>query len=134
MQRVQGLTEMVQAMRQPPTMTPPRNPPSGCQEPISRKSIWASMPVAVRKKKQRVEDPSSDYSSPLKETFSICSRKLSKVCDRDDVLNHKLREMDQQIEELGHVAPAHHNDVCTDFSLSLNYARAHSTELQAPST
>ncbi|KAG1358848.1 hypothetical protein COCNU_08G002940 [Cocos nucifera] len=109
---------MVQAMQQPPMATLPRNPPSGCREPIPRKSIWASMSVVAEKEKQRAKNPSSDHDSPLEETFPIYSRKLSKVCDRDDALNHKLRELDRRIEELDHVAPTRHDDVRTDSPFS----------------
>ena len=118
-QRVQGLIEMVQAMRQPSVAISSENPPSGCQDSILRKSTWVSIFVAPRKEKQKAEDSCSNHDSFSEETFSIYDRKPSKVCDRDDVIDQKLWGMDRRIEELGHVAPAHHDDVRTDLLFSL---------------
>ncbi|EHA8590261.1 hypothetical protein COCNU_scaffold016490G000050 [Cocos nucifera] len=118
-QQVSGLTEMMQAMSQPPAVTLPKNPPSGCRKSGPRKSTRTSVPVAPEKEKQRAEDSCSNHRSPLEETFPICSQKPSKTCNQNDALDHKIREMDRRIEELSHVAPAHLDDVRTDPPFSL---------------
>ncbi|KAG1366342.1 hypothetical protein COCNU_13G001320 [Cocos nucifera] len=61
MQWVQGLTEMVQAIRQPPMVTPSENLPSGYRKSIPRKSIWANMPIFPGKKK--IESKESVFGS-----------------------------------------------------------------------
>ncbi|KAG1347441.1 hypothetical protein COCNU_06G012700 [Cocos nucifera] len=118
-QQVCGLAEAMQAMhRQTPALVRPAQDSLEPRGSIWKRPTWATRPLIPEKEKQRIEGSCSDHDSIQGKASHPFHQKTLKINDREDLLDQRLLEMNQRIEELRHTPSSHGNNICTDLPFS----------------